>query len=210
MGSVHPQPTLQQLLGQRQAEVFVGRDAQLVSFTDTLALRLDDPRRRFIYNVHGQGGFGKTTLLRQLQRAADAADAATGWCDHGQSDLVAAMRTLAKSLGGDFAPFEKLVATYERGRHTVESDPTAPAALAGAIGGAIGRGGVVLGRRIPLMGAALDLVDPDSASAQVAEVASFLARRLSRDDAELVGDPIPALTTSFLVGLTKLASRSST
>ena len=39
--------------------------AELAQFRTNLGLSVDDPDRRFIFGVHGDGGVGKSFLLRQ-------------------------------------------------------------------------------------------------------------------------------------------------
>jgi hypothetical protein len=62
--------SLQDILKRRQQGEFVGREEQLSFFHRNLRWEIDDPRRRFIINVSGQGGVGKTWLLRPLRRLA--------------------------------------------------------------------------------------------------------------------------------------------
>ena len=59
-------PSIQEILERRRRETFVGRDEQLDCFREQLALAADDPRRRFVLSVFGQGGVGKSTLLLSL------------------------------------------------------------------------------------------------------------------------------------------------
>jgi len=70
-----PAPTIQDIL-RRQQETFAGRAAQIERFRDQLSLSPDDPGRLFVLGVAGQGGVGKSTLLRQFIRLAQAEGAA--------------------------------------------------------------------------------------------------------------------------------------
>ena len=56
--------SLQEILKQRQQKSFVGREEQINFFRSNLALSLESDQRRFILSVFGQGGVGKTTLLK--------------------------------------------------------------------------------------------------------------------------------------------------
>jgi len=58
--------SLQDILKQRQQSGFVGREDQVNQFRQNLGLPLEDDRRRFLFNIWGQGGVGKSTLLRQF------------------------------------------------------------------------------------------------------------------------------------------------
>ena len=62
--------SLQDIVRRRQQAGFVGRDGQLALFRENLDLPADDDRKRFVFNIRGDAGFGKTYLVRQLQRVA--------------------------------------------------------------------------------------------------------------------------------------------
>jgi hypothetical protein len=55
--------SLQSILKHRSQATFVGREAYLALFRQTLA-RSPELRDYFIFNIWGQGGVGKSTLLR--------------------------------------------------------------------------------------------------------------------------------------------------
>ncbi|WP_373528110.1 ATP-binding protein [Nostoc sp.] len=59
--------SLQDILKQRQQSGFVGREDQVNQFRQNLSFHPEDDRHFFLYNVWGQGGVGKSTLLRQSQ-----------------------------------------------------------------------------------------------------------------------------------------------
>src|ERR1700749_490327 len=45
--------SLQDLIHSRQQSSFVGRQGQLVQYQENLSLPVDDERRRFLFNIHG-------------------------------------------------------------------------------------------------------------------------------------------------------------
>lgn len=62
--------SLQDLIRNRQQSGFVGRQGQLVQYQENLGFPVDDERRRFLFNIHGDAGVGKTYLTKQLRQIA--------------------------------------------------------------------------------------------------------------------------------------------
>jgi hypothetical protein len=71
--------SLQDILKRRQQEEFVGREEQLIFFHRNLRYEPDDDRRRFVINISGQGGVGKTWLLRRFRKIAEEFAAVTAY-----------------------------------------------------------------------------------------------------------------------------------
>ena len=59
------------IVRRRQQEEFVGRQQELVGYRPNLAMSFDDENRRFVYAISGQGGVGKTWLMRRFRKAAE-------------------------------------------------------------------------------------------------------------------------------------------
>ena len=57
--------SLQDLIRSRQRCGFVGRQGQVIQFQENLGLPVDDEQRRFLFNIHGDAGVGKTYLTEQ-------------------------------------------------------------------------------------------------------------------------------------------------
>ena len=72
-------PSLQDILSRRQRASFVGRQAQVAQFRGNAVMPLDSPDRKFIFNVRGVAGIGKTFLVRQLAHAAQEAKWSTAY-----------------------------------------------------------------------------------------------------------------------------------
>ena len=102
--------TLADRLAARDAERFVGREKELAFFEDLL---VEDPAANVVL-VHGPGGIGKSTLLREVARRA----AGRGW--HPRlvegRELAPAPGELERALDGVTAEDRPLVVfdTYER------------------------------------------------------------------------------------------------
>jgi AAA ATPase domain/NYN domain len=127
---VHPlaHSPLEPVADPQQPE-FVGRQEEISRYRANLLLPTDDPERRFLFNIHGVAGVGKTFLTRQLQRTASEAGALTAYVDYAAEDLVSVMNTIAGQLardGGKPSPFETRAGQHRR---ELDSDPMLAAAL---------------------------------------------------------------------------------
>src|SRR5260370_40546028 len=91
-------PTLRDVRRQRGQPDFVGRGEELAFFERNLALPEDDERRKYLINIYGQSGVGKTTLLKHYQRMADRIGAATAWTDHDDQDAIWVMGSVYNQL----------------------------------------------------------------------------------------------------------------
>ena len=102
--------TLADRLAARDAERFVGRERELTFFEDLL---VDDPPANVVL-VHGPGGIGKSTLLREVARRAARA-AGSPRVVEGR-ELAPAPGELERALDGVTAEERPLVVfdTYER------------------------------------------------------------------------------------------------
>ena len=207
--------TSQEIRRQRQQEAFTGREDHLDLFRRQLALAGDDPQRRFVLSIHGQGGVGKTTLLRQFRRVAGSERALIALTDHNERSVPETMARLAAELaesGGAsatlaFSPFTERHATYLKRRGELEADPDAPRGLAGFVGHAAVRlGAKALRNTVPGSDLALDLIEGPLAE-QAGLWAEFVSRKLgNRDEVRLVLEPAAVLTPLFVNGLNELAA----
>lgn len=102
--------TLAERLAARDAERFVGRERELAFFDELL---VDDPPANVVL-LHGPGGIGKSTLLREVSRRA----ARRGWRPRMVEgrELAPAPGELERALDGVAAEHRPLVVfdTYER------------------------------------------------------------------------------------------------
>jgi tetratricopeptide (TPR) repeat protein len=202
--------TFQDMLRRRQKAVFVGRGSESLAYRDNLFAPLDDPDRRSIFAVSGQGGMGKSTFLQHCRGIATAAGVSTGYTDESDHDLVRVMERLATELGGDsFKEFLDQTTTYRHIRQKLEGLPDAPPDLTRVITAAVGEIGTKLARRIPLAGVAFDFVDEEKLGRQLGEVVSFvLSKTHKEEEAELLLDPVGTLSPIFVESLSLLLAKS--
>lgn len=206
-----PQKTLslQALLKRRQLEMFVGREEEKSLFGRNLSLALDDDRRRFIFNIFGQGGVGKTTLLHCFRQLAESAGAIIAYIDENQRDVPMVMGYIAEQFekqGHLLKTFSESYRTYRQRFQELATDPEAPQGLSDFIG-TLAKTGVRIGRHTPV-GMVFDFVDEDAISKNASNLVTYLARKLTnKDEIHLMQKPTEVLTPLFLEGLSKIAEK---
>ncbi len=78
---------LKEIRKRRQRQDFVGREEQLVFFRRNLKWDLEDDRRCFVINVSGQGGVGKTWLLRRFRKIVTEFNTAIAYTNESERDV---------------------------------------------------------------------------------------------------------------------------
>ncbi|MEH1951707.1 MAG: tetratricopeptide repeat protein [Nostoc sp.] len=205
--------SLQDILKQRQQSGFVGREDQVNQFRQNLALSPEDDRRHFVYNVWGQGGVGKNTLLRQFRKIADEAKIISAYIDEAEKTIPEVMGRLAEDLerqGHKLTQFTERYKVYRQKRQELETDPEAPQGFSAFVGKTMAKTGVRLARRVPVGGAVFDFVDEDAFATQAGEWASYVAKKITnKDEVRLVQEPEEVLTPLFLQDIFKIAKETA-
>ncbi|MEH1859789.1 MAG: tetratricopeptide repeat protein [Nostoc sp.] len=205
--------SLQDILKQRQQSGFVGREDQVKQFRQNLALSPEDDRRRFLYNIWGQGGVGKSTLLRQFRKIADEAKIISAYIDEAEKTIPEVMGRLAEELerqGHKLTHFTERYKVYRQKRQELETDPEAPQGFSAFVGKTVVKTGVRLARRVPVGGAVFDFVDEDAFATQAGEWASYVAKKITnKDEVRLVQEPEEVLTPLFLQDIFKIAKETA-
>jgi tetratricopeptide (TPR) repeat protein len=202
--------SLQERIRERQQGGFVGRQGQVIQFRENLGFPVDDERRRFLFNIHGDAGVGKTFLTRQLERVAAADGALTGYVDETAEDVAAVLTAIAKGFargGSRLADFEKRADEYRRRRHELESDPQAPDGVAAFLTRTAVTVGLAAARDVPIAGSLLAPVDP-LVTAELANRAREYVARKFRDhgDVRLLLSPADELTPLLVTGINRVAA----
>ncbi|RLC83672.1 MAG: hypothetical protein DRI37_09960, partial [Chloroflexi bacterium] len=212
MNSKKPR-SLQENIRSRQRETFVGRKEQLAFFSNNLGWELDDPQRRFVINVSGQGGVGKTLLLQQFHELAEKHGAITAHTDETLEDVPGVMGRIAEHFekqGHVLKTFAKRYKVYRQKRQELEADPEAPRGFSALLGRTVVKGGLRLARYVPVGSVVADFVDEDTVSGLGGDFAAYIARKITnKDEVHLVLEPVKVLTPLFLAGLAEVAKKHS-
>jgi len=202
--------SLQERIRERQRSNFVGRQGQVIQYRENFGLPVDDERRRFLFNIHGDAGVGKTFLTRQLHQIASRAGAVTAYLDETVEDLASAMSAVAEefSRGGvKLGDFEKRAAEYHQRRHELESDPHAPDGVAAFLTKTAVTIGLAAARDVPVAGSLLAPVDAATAADQVNRAREYLARKFADHSVmRLLLSPAEELTPVFVAGMNRAAA----
>ncbi|MEH1905399.1 MAG: tetratricopeptide repeat protein [Nostoc sp.] len=205
--------SLQDILKQRQQSGFVGREDQVNQFRQNLTLPLEDDRRRFLFNIWGQGGVGKSTLLRQFRKIADEAKIISAYIDEAEKSVPEVMGRVAEELerqGNRLTQFSDRYKVYRQKRQELETDPEAPQGFSAFVDKTVVKTGVRLARRVPVGGAVFDFVDEDALATQAGEWASYVAKKITnKDEVRLVQEPVEILTPLFLQDIFKIAKETA-
>src|SRR5712691_608337 len=191
--------SFQDVVRRRQQAGFVARADELARFRENLVLPAADPDRRFIFCVHGDGGVGKTFLLRRLRSIADGQGAATAWVDEPIFGVPDGMKVIASELarqGEVLGGFTEVLDNYLRRRFEVEADPDAAAGVPAFMTRTAVRIGLHAAHAAPGAG---DLADSVGAAEQADRLRIFFGTKFRRDeDVPLWVSPLDALTRVFV------------
>jgi tetratricopeptide (TPR) repeat protein len=188
----------------RQQSEFVGRREQIVQFQENLGLSIDDPRRQFLFNIHGDAGVGKTYLAKQYMRNAKDKGFVIAYSDETIDDVTSAMHGIAKELseqGVRFSEFGKRFAAYRQHRHELESNPNTPNEVAVSLTNAAVRIGLHAVGSVPIAGSVLAALDPAAIASQANEARSYLVRKYKEHEVRVLLSPAEELTPFFVIGL---------
>jgi tetratricopeptide (TPR) repeat protein len=200
--------SLQDLIRARQQSGFFGRRSQVSQFQENLALSVDSIHRRFIFNIHGDAGVGKTYLTKYLRENARDLHSLTAYTDETAADPLSVMLAIADEFAradNRLTEFEKRADAYNQHRYELESDPQAPEGLASFLTKTAVAVAFAAARDIPIAGSLLAPVDAAAVAEQANRARSYIARKLSdHADVSLLMSPTEELTQIFVRGLNRV------
>ncbi|MEA5616675.1 tetratricopeptide repeat protein, partial [Cronbergia sp. UHCC 0137] len=201
--------SLRDIIKERQQSGFVGREDQIKHFRENLTLPVES--RMFLFNIWGQGGVGKSTLLKQFRKIAEDAKTITAYIDEAEKTVPDVLGRLAEDLenkGYKLPQFSERYKVYRQKRQELETDPDAPQGFSAFVGKTFAKTGLRLARQIPVGGAMVGLVDEDALANQAGEWSSYIAKKLTnKDEVLLVNEPVEILTPLFLEDIVKITEK---
>ncbi|MEO1685637.1 MAG: tetratricopeptide repeat protein, partial [Cyanobacteria bacterium J06631_12] len=204
----------QDIIRAQQRSTFVGRVEQLEAFEDNLSHleKAEDGTaypKAFLFNIWGQGGVGKTTLLKRFEDIAKRYGAVVALTDEAIDAVPEVMAEFARQLRAQGKPcerFDERYRVYRQKRKELETDPEAPQGFSAFMGKTVAKVGLSLGRQVPGAGAAIDFVDEKAVVDSAGEWAAYVTRKLkNKDEVQLVNEPVEVLTPLFLEDLGEIA-----
>jgi tetratricopeptide (TPR) repeat protein len=201
--------SLQAIILQRQHAGFVGREAWLALFRDNFALPANDMRHKFLFAIHGDGGVGKTFLIKRMSEVSAERGWLTATTDETAYGVVEAMAVISGQLneqGARLKRFEQQYARYRKRQHELERGLSAGDDAASLVTKTVVRMGVGAARSLPGGGVVTEFIDPAATAESTDRLRAAITKKLrSRDDVRLVLSPIEELTKVFVEGLRQLS-----
>lgn len=131
-----------------EAECFVGREQELNIFRREISRT---PPRYLVFYITGQGGVGKSTLLKRYQEIAKERGFLILDADEQQHDVPTVLARFAHQLAELHLPlkrFDERYKVYRQKMNEIENDPEAPQGLAALVSRAVVRTAYIGGRSI--------------------------------------------------------------
>ncbi len=197
---------------------FIGREVQLQAFRSTLSTYIEE-RSKPIFNISGQGGIGKTTLLQQFRKITVDLEQVAVYVNEGiESNRVDNVPEVIDRLVKDFEQqgykfdeFRERYKTFRQKKQEIEADPEAPQGIVAGIGKVTAKAGLGAVKFIPGIGDAMsELINIDAVADKAGDLASFAWSKFrNKDDVELVTQPLEVLTPLFLKDLNQIAEKKT-
>ncbi|MDP2158460.1 MAG: hypothetical protein Q8K68_12220, partial [Nitrospirota bacterium] len=190
-----------EIIDSRRKENFVGRSDYLHSFSNNFYSEIPN---FLLFSVTGEGGVGKSTLLKQFQSivTSSSINGVTILCDENQLSPVSVMGYVAEKLSlVDIKnkEFDERYKTYRACREQIEGDPKAPRGALNLVVRGMTDFAIKAARRTPGVGVFAEYVNEKEAGEALTQGISYLIDRFSnKDEVQLLREPERILTPLFI------------
>ncbi len=194
-------PTWGKAIDQHRKDDFVGRSDCVRAFSNNLST---DSPQYLVFFVTGEGGVGKSTLLKQFATVpADLElDAIIITCDDSHPSPVRSMAHIARVLaqhGIRSEKFDERLKAYRALQKEIESDAKAPRGALNLVLRGMTDFAIKSARRAPGIGVFADYVDEREAGEALTLGVNYLIDRYgNRDEIDLIRQPESILTPLFI------------
>jgi len=190
-----------EIIDNRRRENFVGRAEYLTLFSENFNL---DVPTYLLFSVIGEGGVGKSTLLKQYENfvGGQTIRGIPIVCDENQLSPVAVMGHVAEKLARldiKHKEFNALYKAYRTHREEIESDPKAPRGAVNLVARGMTEFAIKAAKKTPGVGVLAEYVNEKEASEALSQGVSYLIDRFTnRDEVRLLREPESVLTPLFV------------
>ena len=194
----------------KNARILIGREDQQDLFRRSL-LQPEHREAKLIFSISGQGGVGKTTLLKEFRRIAEGHGDVVAYVDEGMvtnrvDDVPEALHRLVEDLerqGCKFEEFRKQYKAYRVKKQEMEAEPEAPKGFVGDGVRGLAKIGIEAGKGLVPFGS---MIDGEMVASKMGEFANYGFERFrNRDEERLMRETQEVLTPLFLEGVGKVA-----
>lgn len=194
----------------KQTQILIGREDQQDLFTQSL-MQPEHREAKLIFSISGQGGVGKTTLLKSFRQIAEEHEHVVAYVDEGMvtnrvKDVPKALHRLAEDLerqGFKFEEFREQYKAYRVKKQKLEPGPESPKGLVGDATRGVAKIAIEAGKSMIPMG---EMINSEMVATKMGEVANYGWERFrNKDEERLMRETQEVLTPLFLEGLRKIA-----
>jgi tetratricopeptide (TPR) repeat protein len=188
---------------ERQQNKFIGRTEYIESFITNF----ESSDSSVFFNIYGQGGVGKSYLVKKMISIADEKNCLTTYTDESVKSLLEWMDKISvqlKTKDVDLADFDKRYKVYLQETKKLETDPEKPKGTLGSFTKSVMKGVIKDVKKIPGAETIASFINEDSVAGIIGEWAEFARKKITnKDEVELVLEPVKVLTPLFWNGINK-------
>lgn len=176
---------------------FIGRGEHITIFKNNLQAEDYIP----IFNIHGQGGVGKSFLSKHYRTFVKDVGALSAYSDESIKSVLEWMESVSQQFREQEAPldeFDKRYKTFLQETKKLESDPEKPKSAFGDFIKGLSKGAIKEVKKIPGAELVGSFINEDALSGAIGDWSEFVRKKLTnKDEVELVLEPVKVLTPCF-------------